>query len=191
MSDDATGSRTPDADPELRRRQAPLYGEYATPEEVAALRGPDAPPLVPPEPAPPPPPTGRPLPGPVPEGQRRSPAWDGIVTLGLLGLGAFDVIGNIGGFLHLRTTVAAELSALGYGDVEVPASVEPWGYVLIVVNILLLMGAVALSLRRMRSGRIAFWVPLVAGAVAALLGAIVTLSVLAGSGALGVLQNQG
>ena len=179
-----------DPDPEPRRRQAPQYGEYATPEEVAELRGPDAPPLIPLETAPPPPPSGRPLPGPPPPGQRRGPVWDGIATFGLLGLGTVDVLRNIAGFVDLRATLTTQLGALGYADVEVPGSVGPWGYVLIVLNVVLLVAAFVLSMRLLRRGRIAFWVPLVAGVVAAIADAIVLLSVLGASGALQVLQNQ-
>ncbi|MFW8745147.1 DUF6264 family protein, partial [Mesorhizobium japonicum] len=81
--------------------------------------------------------------------------------------------------------------AAGFGDVAIPESVRPWGVVLIAIDVVVYAGGFWLSVRRIRHGRTALWVPLVAAVTAAIVGAIVILAVLAGAGVLGVLQNQG
>jgi hypothetical protein len=177
------------SDEDPPRRQAPRYGEYATPEEVAALRGPDAEPLVPPHAIAPP--TGAPIPGPVPEGQRRPATWDAILTLGLLAFGAFNIVQSAIGYLDLPSFLQAVLQAGGYGDIDVPNSIQPWGYALIAIDVVVYLGGIWLSVHRIRRGRVAVWVPLVAAVAAATIGAILILAVLAGSGTLAVLQNQG
>lgn len=189
-----TGSGPEEPGPEQRseaepnRRQAPRWGEYATPEELAELRGPDA---APPAPTPLAPPNGRPIPGPPPAGRTRAAGWDLVFTIALLAFGAFTVAQNIVGYLDLPATVAQELKSVGYGDVTVPASIRSWGYLLIAVDVLLLVGAAWLSLRRIRRGRMAFWVPIAAGAASGVIGAIVIVAVLASSGALANLPTQG
>ena len=181
----------PDPEAERRRRQAPLYGEYATPEEVAALRGPDAEPLVPVEPASPPPPTGAPRPGLPPAGHVRAAGWDGVVTVGLLAYGAVNVVQGLVEFLHFPAFLSGFATAAGMSDVHVPASAQGWGDVLIVAWVLIFLAGAFWAIRRLRRGRIAFWVPLVAGAVASLVFAIAIGSVLGSSLPLPVLQNQG
>lgn len=175
----------PDPEEERRRRQAPRYGEYATPEEVAALRGPDAEPLAP---ASPPPPTGAPRPGLPPAGQLRPAGWDGALTIGLLAFGAYNVVSGISVFLDMPAFLAQIASAAGLGDVRVPASVQGWGYGLVAIWVVLFLGGALWAVRRLRRGRVAFWVPLLAGVVAVTVAAIVCEIVLGSSGALG---NQG
>jgi len=178
-----------DADAERRRRQAPRYGEYATPEEVAEIRGADAPPLVPVEP-PPPPPIGRPMPGPPPEGQRRPTGWDGILTVGLLAFGAYNVLSGVVGFFDMRAFLSEVARAGGAGDLDAPAGSQPVGYVLAAAWVLLFAVSVVWSMRRLRHGRIAFWVPLLVGFVAIVGTSVVVLVVLQAAGAGAVLQNQ-
>jgi hypothetical protein len=190
VSDD----RTPDSDAaeaERRRRQAPQYGEYATPEEVAELRGPDAPPIVPVRPASPPPPAGRPLPGPPPEGHRRPAGWDAIATIGLLAFGAWNVLSGIAGFSDLPTFLRQAAEQGGVTGFHAPAGLQTLGWVLIGIWAVLLLIAIVWSMRRLRTGRVAFWVPLVIGAPALLGTAVLFAIVLYASGATPVLQNQG
>ena len=178
------------ADAERRRRQAPQYGEYATPEEVAELRGPDAPPLVPAEPTPPPPPLGRPLPGPPPAGHRRAPGWDGILTVGLLAFGAYNVLSGVTGFFDLRAFLGQVARANGATDYVAPAGIQPLGYALAAAWVVLFVIAVVWSLRRMRHGRVAFWVPLLTGVVALTTTGVVSAIVLYATSAGAALQNQ-
>lgn len=180
----------PDADAERRRRQAPRYGEYATPEEVAALRGPDA--------APPPltldavpPPAGRPLPGPPPPGHTRAAGWDGIATIALLAFGAYNVVSGIVSFLDMRSFLAQVARSAGVDGFTAPASAQAVGYALIVVWVLLYGVAIAWVMQRLRRGRVAFWVPLLIGFAAVLIATIACMVVLSASGGLDVLQNQG
>jgi hypothetical protein len=176
---------------EIARRQAPLYGEYATPEEVAEIRGPDAEPLVPVVLAPP---SGRPLPGPPPPGAASHTAapngWDAPITLALLAFGVFDVIRSAIGYLDFRGTLVEFARVLGVDSARFPASVQVWGDVLIAIDVVLLVTAAAVSFRLIRRGRRAFWVPLAAGALAAMIGGILLLAVLSASG-VPLVQNQG
>jgi len=191
VSDAAPDPADAERDAELRRRQAPLYGEYATPEEVAAIRGPDAPPLVPVEPTPPPPPAGHPVPGPPPPGQRRPAGWDGIVTIGLLAFGAYNVLSGIVSFLDLRGFMAQAAQQTGITGFRAPAGIEALGYAIIVAWVVLYVLAIVWAMRRLRSGRVAFWVPLVIGTSAVIGTALVLAIVFYASGATPVLQNQG
>jgi hypothetical protein len=169
-------------------RPRPQYGEYATPEEVAALRGPDAEPLPV---AAPRPPAGRPIPGPPPAGQVRPGTWDNVLTMVLLGVGVVFVIQNCIGYAQLPATLSQSLDAIGYSDVHIPQSAQVWGWVLVVVNIGLLFGALVISLRRLRHGRLAFWVPIVAAVIASVVTTIIVGGVLSTTDFLTVLQNRG
>jgi hypothetical protein len=179
-----------DPDTDRRRRQAPRYGEYATPEEVAALRGVDA---APPPSAhlPPPPPAGRPIPGAPPPGHTRSAGWDGIITFALLAFGAYNVVSNIVSFLDMRGLLAELARSAGFEGFRAPAASQGIGYALIVVWAVLFVVAVVWSTRRLRHGRIAFWVPLLIGVIALSAAAITCLIVLSAGTGLDVPQNRG
>jgi hypothetical protein len=179
-----------DPGPDRAPRQAPRWGEYATPEEVAALRGPDA---APPAPVPvpiaeAPPPTGAPRPGPPPAGH--APAWDRPITVGLLVFGLIQVVSSIPLFLDFADSLSTWLTAYTGGSAAVPSSADAGGVVLLVLDVVLYAGALLLSLERMRRGRRAFWVPLVAGIAATIAQTVVILVVTAPVLAVAV-QNQG
>jgi hypothetical protein len=178
----------PDPDEELRRRQAPRYGEYATPEEVAALRGPDA---VPPPRHTPPPPAGRPIPGVPPPGHTRSAGWDGIATFALLAFGAYNVVSGIVTFLDMRGLLAELARDAGIDDFRAPESSQGIGYGLIGAWAVLFVIAIVWSMRRMQHGRTAFWVPLLIGIVAVSIASIACVVVLSAAMGLDVPQNRG
>jgi hypothetical protein len=162
------------------RRQAPRYGEYASPEEVAALRGPDAAPPAPPAPLAPP--TTRPLPGPPPAGLSRAAGWDRIFTIGLLAYGAWNVVSSIIAFLDMRTVVAESARMLVAGDVHMPGWVQGVAYGVIALYAALFAAAVIWSRHRLRHGRIAFWVPLGVGVVGLIAGVAFLSVALSASG---------
>lgn len=179
-----------DSEVEPRRRQAPRYGEYATPEEVAALRGPDAAPPARVD-LPPPPPVGRPIPGVPPPGHARSTGWDGIATFALLAFGAYNVVSGIVSFLDMRGLLAELARSAGIDDFRSPAAAQGIGYVLVVVWAVLFVIAIVWSMRRLQHGRTAFWVPLLIGVVAVSIASITCLVVLSAAMGLDVPQNRG
>lgn len=140
-----------DSDP-TDPRPRPQYGEYAPPG------------YVPPVPAHPIEPVRQSEPAGV---KRETPRWDRILTIALLGVGAFGAYTGImdGLFLHDRLTQVFEMQ--GLDDFSGQTAVA--GVVIWVSHALLYLVAIVLSVRRLRAGRSAFWVPLVCGVVAALI----------------------
>ena len=169
-------------DPELRPR--PQYGEYATPEEVAAARGMTlaelrgateqvarlAEPLPPvasgsrrsPSSASP-----RPAPGPIgrPVAGGRPHQTNHLLTILLLVFGIWNTVTSIPSFLDLGGSLSQGLQAAGYGSVAFGPTAHVAGIVLLVFSFLVLIAAVGLSLQRIRRGRGSVWVPLVGAAV--------------------------
>jgi hypothetical protein len=153
------GNETPAADP----RPRPQYGEYAPPGWVSpAADAPKAepveltPPLAPPV-APPPPLA------------RRTPRWDRPLTLALLAVGLFGaLIGWIVGS-ELTASLPAALESYGIEPGAMPAWLDTAGTALVASHLLLYLLAVGLSISLLRAGRPAFWAPLGAGVVAAII----------------------
>ncbi len=154
-------------------RPTPQYGEYATPAEVAAARGmteselaaesaPPAPPhaVAPPSRSlssgPPVQPSGR-------GAQSRPPRH--LLTMVLLAYGVWNTVTSIPTFLDLGGSLSESFSTLGYGDIRFGTAAHVVGIVVILFSILLLIGAIALSLRRIRAGRSSLVVPLIAAGV--------------------------
>jgi hypothetical protein len=185
------------------RRQAPRWGEYATPEEVAEIRGPDADALpMPPDLRPhdaPPAPSGSPLPGPPPGGSigpgaaprtAEAPRWDAPITVGLLALGLVNLLNSIPGDLDFAAYLKAVFAASGFGTLDVPESARIAGIIALVIDILLLLAATVLSLARIRARRRAFWVPLAAGGISIVCLTVIYSIVLSGTDFIALVQNQ-
>jgi hypothetical protein len=144
-------------------RPAPQYGEYATPEEVAALRGtaPD-PPTSTPAPMTR---TAPPIDAPRASTRRR---MDRPITIALIAFGGLNLIQYAGPLLDFEyflevATNGTFAEAIDFGD-----AARIGGIVLFVLCLGLLLASAAIAVLRLRRGRIAFWVPLVAGAVSVL-----------------------
>lgn len=142
-------------------RPAPQYGEYATPEEVAALRGVpvSTPTPSPPAPTPSPPVT---VARPRRAGARR---YDGPVTIGMLLFGLINLVQSVGPLLEFANTLDLGLTGTAYDDIDFGTAANVGGWVLLGILTEVFVGAVAASLSLLRRRRIAFWVPLVAGGV--------------------------
>jgi len=144
---------------------APRYGEYAPapPElhEVPAAAEPHPEPVAGPAPA--------------AAAARRGPSWDRVLTIGLLVLGVLNVLTSIPQFLRLPETLDEAYALQGFGDFTADDLASAVGVAVNVVNVLLLLGAVALAVTRLRAGKIAFWVPVVAGVI----GVLVTIVLIA------------
>ena len=162
-------------------RPAPRYGEYATPEEVAAARGP-----LPVEPTDPvsrlaaPIPTAAPprrmLPStPAPHPRRAN----NLITTLLLVFGIWNTVSSIPSYLDFGAALSQGLELLGYGTVSFGEVAHTAGIVLLAVSLLVLVAAVGLSLRLMRDGRRSVWVPLAAGALFVIASVVVTTVIVA------------
>jgi hypothetical protein len=135
-------------------RPRPRYGEYA-----------DVPPVPTPSPAPAPEPA--PEPAAVPVVRRRT--WDVVLSTVLLLWGVFDVVTGLAVFGNLGVALraASEQQGIeGFSSVEYADQIGGW---LNIARVALLVLAIVVTLLRLARNRIAFWVPLTAGAVAALL----------------------
>jgi hypothetical protein len=160
------------------RPARPQYGEYATPEEQRArIQQPDASaalsaghapdPVAAPTPQPQPRPTtlwGATPPVGSPAPVRANPA-DRIVTIALLAFGAFNVVSSVFSFFNLSEVAQQAMRIIGIdGDFTNVAAARVWGPIAAGVLVIGYLVTVLLSLRRIRAGRITWWLPLV-GAV--------------------------
>ncbi|NYE19843.1 DUF6264 family protein [Microbacterium immunditiarum] len=155
-------------------RPRPQYGEYATPEEqrahirdpqAASVYSPVADAAVPPAAVPPAAPSVPPRVDPQGPVLRPHPA-DRIATIALLVYGAINVVFTAVSFLDLPTVAERAMQIMGIpGDFTNVESARSWG---LIAAILLAVGYVVtalLAVRRLRSGRLAWWIPLVGALV--------------------------
>lgn len=142
-------------------RPRPQYGEYASPDEALAAaraRDPWAPPTTPPVTS-------------TPQRQAattRAPSRaDRSWTLVLLVLGGFFTAYAILTMTTLSENFEQFYAVYGIEGTHQVSPVEPVAAgVVIVSHLALLVGSVILARRRLQAGRLAFWIPLVAGAIA-------------------------
>ncbi|MFD5215612.1 DUF6264 family protein [Microbacterium sp. NPDC058345] len=132
----------------------PQYGEYATPEQQRAAAG--LPPALPEQPAPA-------LAAPQAQRNARSPhRVDRLITAALLGFGLVNVLTSVPGFLDLAMTMNRTLQILGLdGEFTSFSIAKVWGAIATVVMIAGYAATVWLAVRRVRTARLAWWVPLV------------------------------
>jgi uncharacterized membrane protein YwzB len=171
-------------------RPKPQYGEYASAQEQAKIIADSFPavsPLsvssqtVPPVPVPnvpvpnvpvpnvpgphtPVPPASVP-PVPMPAAGRRR-RWDVILTAGLLGYATINVIAQLLARDTLATIAKQFFVAQGIGDYTPTALTASLGTTLNVITLALFVITILVTTWMLRSGRIAFWVPITGGVVA-------------------------
>ncbi len=154
----------------------PQYGEYATPEEQRARAG--LPPL------------GSDAAASVPHDSHANPSAHSpalvsapsapaaqpanrigrLITAVLLGMGLVNVLMSVPGFLDLSTTLSASMQMLGVeGERTNFAAARTWGVVSAIVMMVGYAATVWLAFRRIRTGRSAWWIPLVGFVVTMLL----------------------
>jgi hypothetical protein len=170
------------------QRPRPQYGEYATPEEQrAAIKSPQLNPhYAPPEhphhseggvasqDAPPAAPDRRD----AAPGDRAAPVTrrhplDRIATIALLVLGLYDVIGSFAGNNGVITQIDVIYRSLGISGEYKPTDLtDTVAGVIAVVFLVLWIAAAGLSAWAVLRGRIAFWIPLAAGVLAAVVSAV-------------------
>lgn len=152
----------------------PLYGEYATPEEQRLLAG--LPPVqaqgehVSPVALAPSPtaPAAAPA-GPLPAAPRPRPA-DRIVTYALLAYGLINVILTSISYFDLPAVMNQSMAILGIeGEFTNLAQGRLWGTIAAIVLVVGWAATAGLSVRRLRTGKLTWWVPLVGAVVTTLL----------------------
>ncbi|WP_067198103.1 DUF6264 family protein [Microbacterium sp. XT11] len=149
--------------------QRPQYGELATPEEQRLAAG--LPPL--PDPAaaaaPPAPAAAAGVPH-APGGKAGPNRADRLVTIGLLAYGLVSVVLTGIAYLDLPSVMDQNMKLLGIeGEFTNYTQGRIWGTVAAIVLALGWCVTAAVSVRRLRRRRIAWWVPLVGAAVTMLL----------------------
>lgn len=167
------------------RLPAPQYGEFATPQDqeraaaAAAARTPPALAGSPASASPLPPASSLPPASPTPlwPARRKPRRWDLVVTSVLLGYAAVNVLAQLFSGSTLETVMTEFYRAQSIGTYTPTALAQNLGTVLNVVTIVLFIVTVFATWWMMRRGRIAFWVPLVGGAVATIV-AVVFVAVL-------------
>ncbi|WP_285039312.1 DUF6264 family protein [Plantibacter sp. lyk4-40-MEA-4] len=97
---------------------------------------------------------------------RRPVAGDRIATSILLGLGLVGLIYTMPGMLDLPGQIRPFLVQMGVSGYSSDGLASAMGILALGIQIALWMGAVILSRRSLRAGRITFWIPIVAGVVA-------------------------
>jgi len=145
------------------QRERPQYGEYASVDEQIAAGGhkvePD--PVAPAAALAPPvaatrvagaPPTQRP--------------WDLALTVTFLVFGAYSVVSSIPSLLDFGTTLDQVYALSGYGDYTELDLANGIGIAILVSQSLIFVVTVAITALRLRARRLAFFVPLIGGAVA-------------------------
>ncbi len=168
----------PEPGPDGRLR--PRYGEYATPDEQRAhIREPQHAPQHAPQHDPvagPHPavavPAGRPSPAaasaqhPAVAAVRSGHTADRIATFALLGYGLFTVVSAVPAYLDYAAYVKTFLGMIGVdAQLADPAAARGWGIAAAAVLVVGWLVTAIVSWRRLRSGRLTWWVPVVAGAV--------------------------
>jgi hypothetical protein len=145
-------------------RPLPQYGEYATPEEVAALRGtPDA---VHAQRADPPNRSDRPARPADPE--TRGSRWrrlDRPITIALIAFGVLNLLQYSAAFLDFEGFLEAATEGTVAEEIDFTDAARFGGVVLFLLCLVLLVTSSAAAVLRLRRGRVAFWVPLVGGAL--------------------------
>lgn len=99
--------------------------------------------------------------------QRRP--WDVVLTVGLLALGAFNVVASFASIADLGVSIDTTYRSMGiegrFAEMDLARTV---GFAINVVWVASLLWAGAVAAMRLRAGKLAFWVPLLAGVVTAL-----------------------
>lgn len=147
----------------------PQYGEYATPEEQRRLAGlppldaaPEAPVVTHMAPA---------VPGIEDASKKKAgPPWDRIITIALLAYGLINVFTSAMSYLDLPTLMNESMGILGIeGEFSNFAQAKICGPAAVGVLVLGWVITAWVSVRRLRTGKVTWWVPLVGAAVSMLL----------------------
>ncbi|GAA1939701.1 hypothetical protein GCM10009775_34580 [Microbacterium aoyamense] len=160
-------------------RQRPRYGEYASPEEQRSrIQQPDVTDALSAGIAPAPAPAPAIAPGPVaPAPVAARPPADRIITIVLLAMGAVNVVFSVPSFFDVGTAFARTFEAMGIpGDFTNTPSADMWGAIAGVLLLATYLITALAAWRRLRAGKLSWWIPVV-GAVVAYVAIVICLSV--------------
>jgi hypothetical protein len=146
--------------------QRPQYGELATPEEQRRAAG--LPPIEEFAPAPPPAAAPSTVQAAAPAGTARAKSHpvDRFVTIALLAYGLINIVITGLAYLDLPSVMNETMKIMGVeGEFTNFAQGRTWGTIAAIVLAVGWSITAALSIRRLRRGRITWWVPIV-GAIA-------------------------
>ncbi len=166
------------------QRPRPQYGEYASPQAQAQAIAGSLPPIIPAPTAPHPVTAAAPARS-AGSGVRmggsasrpKSRRWDLILSLVLLAYGALNVVAQIFQATDLATVLSRFYTVQGIGTFTPTELSSTLGIVLNVITVVVFLATVAVTSTLLRRGRLAFYVPIVGGALA-LLVALVFVMVL-------------
>ena len=168
------------------QRPKPQYGEYATPQEQAKAMGLTTPPsshYPPPLNASPtnapsqsvPLANVTPTPYGVPTARKTSAAprrWDLVLSVGLLAYGLLNIIAGFVQFSDLGQLINEIYAAQGIGKFTPTSLSSSLGIVVNLANVVLWISALLITVRLLRRGKLAFYVPLIGGALASIVAAV-------------------
>ncbi|HWH97521.1 MAG TPA: DUF6264 family protein [Pseudolysinimonas sp.] len=146
-------------------RPVPRYGEYATPEEVAALRGTDLPARAISEP----PPTVR---------RSTLRRLDRPITIALIAFGVLNLLQYASVLLDFEAFLEVATKGTPAESIDFTEIARIGGVVLFVLCLALVLASAAVAVFLLRRRRVAFWVPLVGGALSVVAWVAVLLVIL-------------
>ena len=142
-------------------RPRPKYGEYAPVPPAPVAPPPAAPPVV------------------DESASRSRNTRDTIATTVLLLLGVWDVASSFPMYAQFGVLLGAAYEQQGYGDFTAVELATQYGMILNVVRIAILAIVLVVSLILLARRRVAFWVPLAGGVLAAILVVVFVAIILA------------
>lgn len=125
-----------------------------------------------------------PAPAPAPAPQPGAPKprlADRVVTIILLVIGAFGALNSAASFFSLESQLRLTANMIGIESPEVAPWVGTLGLVSGLAMLLLYAVTLIFSIQRMRARKIAFWVPLAAGAAAVIIALIIPMIAMGGA----------
>jgi energy-converting hydrogenase Eha subunit C len=154
--------------------QRPQYGELATPEEQRRAAG--LPPLSEVAPA-----AAEPIAAAAAPASTRHHPVDRFATIALLAYGLVNVVMTGMSYLDLPTVLNEVMKILGIeGEFTDYAAGRLWGTVAAIVLVIGWTATAVLSVRRLRRGRITWWLPLVGAVVTSFLAGICVMIAMMG-----------
>ncbi|MFT4232306.1 MAG: DUF6264 family protein [Leucobacter sp.] len=106
---------------------------------------------------------------------------DRVVTILLLVIGAFGALNSAASFFSLDARLRLTAEMVGIESIDVAPWVGTLGLIGGLVILALYAVTVIFSIQRMRARKVAFWVPLTAGAIAVLLVLVIPMFAMAGA----------
>ncbi len=169
-------------EPHFGERPRPEYGEYATPQNQADAIAKALPPVSPLlTPAgrqaavtPPAPAARTAAPFPAPSRPRRR--WDLFLSIALLAYGLLTVFGGFVQYSDIPAIINQAYAAQRIGEFTSIEQARTVGTTIMVANVTLYAITAFLTVRLLRARRLAFYVPLIGGAVAATVTVVLILT---------------